>query len=152
MASTIARIAAKPVTFPLRSPANPVPTEPKPILIQLDADPRFAAGAGGAVHYLAENAGLQHEAAIELQSATVNICTIVFSALRAVHPHLDIRLTQFADRIEIAISHEDQGEQAPGLDAMAKTSGKALAGVDRVQLEHLGNSSVIRLTKYLVHH
>ena len=134
------------------SPANPVPTEPKLIHIQIDADRRFAAGAGGAVHYLAENAGLQHEAASDLQNATVNACTTAFSALTPVHPQVDVRLAQFEDRIEVAISHEDDGERAPGLDAMAKASGKALAGVDRVQFEHLGKSSVIRLTKYLGQH
>ena len=138
--------------FPLLSPTSPVPTEPKPILIQIDADARFAAGAGGAVHYLAESAGLQHEAATELQNATVKICTTAFSALTSPHPHVDVRLTQFEDRIEVSISHEGEKERAPELDAMAKTSGKALEGVDRVQFENLGKSSVIRLTKYLVQH
>lgn len=136
--------------FPWPSPASPVPTEPKPILIQLDADPRFAAGAGGAVHYLAENAGLQHEAATELQNTTVTVCNAAFSALAS--PHMELRLTQFEDRIEVAISQENDGARSPELDAMAKTSGKALAGVDRVQFENLGKSCIVRLTKFLVHH
>lgn len=126
-------------------------TEPKPIHIQIDADPRFAAGAGGAAHYVAENAGMKHEAASELQAATVQACLGVFAGVTSAHPHLDVQLSQFEDRIEVAISLT--ADAAPArLDTLAKSSAKALNGVDRVQYEQLGNSYVTRLTKYLNPH
>ena len=118
----------------------------------MDADPRFAAGAGGAVHFVAENAGLEHEAASLLQAATVNACLEAFSNLTPVQHHVAIDLLQFEDRVEIAISHEGATGPALGLDTIARSSAKALAGVDRVQYEQLGKASVTRLTKYLARH
>ncbi|GEM_PF-1035235 len=127
-----------------------MPTNSKPVVIQIDADPRFAAGAGGAVHFLAENAGLEHEAATQLQTATVNACLEAFALLLAAPLRLEIQLTLYEDRIEIAISHESGGTGERSADSGRRTPAKAIAGVDRVQYEQLGKSSVTRLTKYLV--
>ena len=125
-----------------------MPTDAKPIRLYLDADPRLAAGAGGAAHYFAENAGMPHEAASELQTAIIHACTEAFDSLSD-DVHLELEFAAFADRVEIAISHEGGPAPAIGLDTIVKTSGKALAGVDRVQYEQLGKSSVTRLTKYI---
>jgi hypothetical protein len=138
--------------FPSPSPRTLVITEPKNIHIRIDADPRFAAGAGGAAHYFAETAGLEHEAASLLQAATVNACLEAFAGVTPAHRRLDVRLTQFEDRVEIAIALDGGGGPALGLDSIAKSSAKALAGVDRVQYEQLDNASVTRLTKYLTTH
>lgn len=102
------------------------------------------------MHFLAENAGLEHEAATQLQTATVNACLEAFALLLAAPLRLEIQLTLYEDRIEIAISHESGGTGERSADSGRRTPAKAIAGVDRVQYEQLGKSSVTRLTKYLV--
>src|SRR5260370_2049411 len=61
-ASTTVRIAGKPATCPWRTP---VPTEAKSIHMQIEADPRLAAAAGGAARYFAHAARLEAPAIFE---------------------------------------------------------------------------------------
>jgi hypothetical protein len=103
--------------------------------LQLDADARLAAGVGGVARYLADIAGLENEPTSHLQAAVVAACQEAFEYLSQIHPHLDVTFTSYADRIEVALSHEGEGSPAVGLD--------------RIQYETQGSIAVTRLTKYI---
>ena len=152
---TIARIAGKRAMS--RLPAA-VATEPKSLRVQIDADARLAAAIGGAARYLAEAAGMENGRAMQLQSSVVAACVEVFQYLTGDHPHLQVTLARFSDRIEVALSHHGDASPAGGLDSIAGFAalhggGEARAnpfvGFDRVQHETHGGESVTRLTKYL---
>jgi hypothetical protein len=78
-----------------------VATDPKPIELHLDADPCFAAAAGGAVRYLAESSGMPEEVCREFQAATVHACLKAFDS-RSPNSHV-VELCRFDDRIEVVI-------------------------------------------------
>jgi hypothetical protein len=137
-----------------------VPTDAKPIHLQIDADARLAAAAGGVARYLADAAGLEGQDVSQLQSGVVAACEEAFESLSGDHPHLDVTLTRHADRIEVALSHHGDAAPAIGLDTIAgfaaQMGGGAanrgiFAGVDRVQYESQGGEAVTRLTKYIGH-
>lgn len=76
----------------------------------------------------------------------------------AAHPHLEVTLTRFTDRIEVTLAHEGESSPSPRLDAVVgfaeqmgqNSSGpRALEGVDRVQFEMQGRCAIVRLTKFL---
>lgn len=154
MVCIIALIAGKPAMF--RSQAVTVNTDSKKIELLIDADARLAAAAGGAARYLAESAGMQIEAAAELQKSVVAACCESFEHLTGERPHLVVTLSLFADRIEIAMTHEGNAEPAIGLDQIAGFAAQSagsggFGGVDRVQYEAHGGLAVTRLTKYIGH-
>jgi hypothetical protein len=135
-----------------------VATESKTIRMQIDADSRLAAAAGGVARYLADCAGLENPAVANLQSTIIAACEQAFQNLDAEHPHLEVSVTRFADRIEVALAHRGEFVPAVGLDTIAGfaaqlgagSSGTSTwSGVDRVQYETQGGSAVTRLTKYL---
>jgi hypothetical protein len=135
-----------------------VATEPKTLYIQIDADARFAAAVGGAAHYLADAAGLRDDANAQLQSSVVAACLEAFDHLTGDHPHLEVTMSRFSDRIEVALAHLGEAFPAVGLDAIAGFAAQVagsgaspggLAGVDRVQYETHGGETVTRLTKYI---
>jgi hypothetical protein len=78
-----------------------VATESKPIKLQLDADPRFAAGIGGAVRCLAETSGLAEDVCRGLQQATVRACLESFASAK-VSPHV-VELSRSGNRIEVRV-------------------------------------------------
>ena len=132
-------------------------TELKSFRVQIDADARLAAAVGGAVRFLADAAGMEDGKAVQLQSSVVAACVEIFHSLTAEHPHLQVKLTGFADRIEVALSHHGDALPAVGFDSIAgfatQLSGEGGAnpfvGVDRVQYETHGGETVTRLTKYI---
>jgi hypothetical protein len=135
-----------------------VATEPKRIQLQIDADPRLAAAAGGAAHYLGIAAGLEEASLDQLQSAIVAACREEFRKLDAAHPHLEVTLTRFIDRIEVALAHEAEGLPAVSVNAVADSAAQLegnsscacrLKGVDLVQFETYNGCAVTRLTKFL---
>jgi hypothetical protein len=135
-----------------------VATKPKSFHIQIDADPRFAAAVGGAARYLADAAGVKEDAVAQLQASVVAACREAFDHLTADHPHLEVTLTSFPDRIEVALAHHGESLPAVGLDSIAGfgaqiggsgTGSGGVAGVDRVQYEAHGGKTVTRLTKYI---
>jgi hypothetical protein len=136
-----------------------VATEPKSFHIQIDPDARFAAAVGGAARYLADAAGLKEDAVAQLQASIVAACGEAFDHLTPDHPHLEVTLTSFPDRIEVALAHHGESLPAIGLDSIAGFAAKmgggggavpgGLAGVDRVQYETHGGETVTRLTKYI---
>jgi hypothetical protein len=79
-----------------------VATDPKRIELHLDADPRFAAAAGGAVRYLAESSGMAEEVCREFQSETIQACLRAFES-HGGHPHV-VEFCRFADRVEVVVN------------------------------------------------
>ncbi len=133
-------------------------TEAKRIQLQIDADPRLAAAAGGAAYYLGVAAGLEEASLGQLQSAIVAACREEFQKLDAAHPHLEVTLTRFIDRIEVALAHEAEGLPAVSINAAADSAPQLgdnascacrLKGVDLVQFETHDGFAVTRLTKFL---
>ncbi len=152
--STIAPIAGKPATS--LWPAA-VATELNSLLLQIDADPRLAAAAGGVARYLADVAGFDNDAIARLQSGVIAACAEAFGHVTANH-QLQITFTHFSDRMEVALSHLGEDSPAIGLDTIAGFAAQlggagslqvVFAGFDRVQYETLGGDAVTRLTKYI---
>jgi hypothetical protein len=155
MVCITARTAGKLATSHWRNTA--VAIDPKRICLVIDADARLAAAAGGAARYFADSAGLEGHAISQFQTATIAACREAFEHLTSQDPHLEITLTHFSDRIEVALAHLGDAKPAVGLDTIAgfakdMTTGGAgqniFAGVDRVQYETHGAQVVTRLTKY----
>ncbi len=132
-------------------------TEPKSFRVQIDADARLAAAVGGAVRYLADAAGMENGKAMQLQSSVVAACVEVFQYMTGDHPHLQVTLARFSDRIEVALSHHGDASPAVGLDSIARFAAQlggegganSFVGVDRVQYETHDGETVTRLTKYI---
>jgi len=110
--------------------------------------------------YLADVAGLDSQAASQLQAATSAVCSEAFQHLTPRDPLLKIVYARHEDRIEIAFSHQGSAAPAVGLDflvgfAHASPGGGAsrniLTGVDRVQYDTRDGEAVTRLTKYIGH-
>jgi len=78
-----------------------VATDPKRIELYLDADPRFAAAAGGAVRCLAEFAGMPEDVCREFQEATIRACLQAFES-RPTSSHV-IVFCRFEDRVEVIV-------------------------------------------------
>ncbi|HEX4544954.1 MAG TPA: hypothetical protein VH110_01255 [Candidatus Acidoferrum sp.] len=133
-------------------------TEPQSFHLQTDPDARLAAAVGGAARFLGDAAGLENDAVSQLQSSIVAACREAFEHLTGDHPRLDVTLTRFVDRIEVALCHLGADDPALGLDTIAgfsalaagkQGSARVFAGIDRVQFETRGGESVTRLTKYI---
>jgi len=121
--------------------------------LQIDADPRFAAGAGGLARFLGDAAGLSEAAAKELQKSVVAACHEAFENLAEGPGHLALTFTWYLDRIEVALAQEGEAP-AVGLDRIAGFADQlgitaALSGIDRVQYEAKEGMAITRLTKYL---
>jgi hypothetical protein len=135
-----------------------VATESHSFHLQTDPDARLAAAVGGAARFLADAAGLESDAISQLQASIIAACREAFKHLTGEHPHLDVTLTRFSDRIEIALCHVGEDAPALGLDSivgLAMQAGGApvnphlFAGIDRVQYENRDGESVTLLTKYI---
>jgi hypothetical protein len=140
-----------------------VVTDAKSVQMQIEADPRLAAAAGGAARFFGDAAGLEAPAITDWQTAIVAACNAAFEHLTREHPRLQVTLTWLADRIEVALSREGDAGPALGLDTLAglapqhgsaqekgrRGGSLVLGGVDRVQYDTLGGVAVTRLTKYI---
>jgi hypothetical protein len=135
-----------------------VATEPQTLHLQFDADARLAAAAGGAARFLADAAGLDTSAATQLQSSVVTACIESFDNFTNAKQHLDVTLTRYPDRIEVALCFPAETAPALGLDTIAGFAKQSaagagtqhvFAGVDRVQYESHDGETVTRLTKFI---
>jgi len=153
MVSIIVRTAAK--LAMLLSPTA-VETESKRFQLRIDADSRLAAAAGGIAKFMADAAGLETSVVSRLQAAVIAACEEAFCHLSGDHPQLAVTFTRFADRIEVAFSHQGEPKPVIGLDVIAGFASpmggsgaqNVFEGVDRVQYETHGPEAVTRLTKY----
>jgi hypothetical protein len=124
------------------------------VSLNFHADARLAAAAGGVARYFADAAGLDEESCRELQMAVVAACKESFHNLKEDRSQLVVVLERFADRVEVALTHEGKAAPAIGLHSVAgfsgsDTSGKQLfSGLDRMQFETKGGASTTRLTKF----
>src|SRR5258708_3102108 len=112
--STTVQIAGKPATFPWRIPVD---AESKFVRLQIEADPRLAAAAGGAARYFADAAGLEAPAIAGWQTAIIAACKEAFAHLTREHPRLEVSFTRLADRLEVALSQEGESAPAVGFDS-----------------------------------
>jgi hypothetical protein len=113
---------------------------------------------GGAARYFADAAGMENGRVAQLQSSVVAACVQAFRYLTDDHPHLQVALFRFVDRIELALSHRGDASPAVGLDSIAGFAGQVgsakagespFVGFDRIQYETRGGEAVTRLTKYI---
>ena len=118
-----------------------MPTYPQTILLQMDADVRLAAAAGGVARYFADNAGLANEAILNLQESVMLACKHCFHCHSSA-TSCEVTLLRYEDRLEIDLS-------VPGKESPEGNEKPALPGVDEVHCEFLGNSARMRLIKFL---
>jgi hypothetical protein len=118
-----------------------VPTYPQTILLQMDADVRLAAAAGGVARYFADNAGLANEAILNLQESVMLACKHCFHCHSSA-TSCEITLLRYEDRLEIDLA-------VPGKETPEDQQELMLPGVDEVHREFLGNSARMRLIKFL---
>ena len=118
-----------------------MPTYPQTILLQMDADVRLAAAAGGVARYFADNAGLANEAILNLQESVMLACKHFFHCHSSA-TSCEVTLLRYEDRLEIDLS-------LPGKESPEGNEKPALPGVDEVHCEFLGNSARMRLIKFL---
>jgi hypothetical protein len=119
-----------------------VPAETQKIAMQLDADTRFSAAAGGVGRYFADAAGLANSAVSSLQSAIVAVCNRELERIKDSTQRLAVILTRTPDRIEVVMKRRaigDSGKEEQG----------TIPGVDRVQHETQAEMEITRLTKYV---
>ena len=119
-----------------------MPAETQKIAMQLDADRRLCAAAGGAGRYFADAAGLANSAVSSLQSAIVAVCNRELERIKDSSQRLAVILTRTPDRIEVVMKRRaigDSGKEEQG----------TIPGVDRVQHETQAEMEITRLTKYV---
>jgi hypothetical protein len=121
-----------------------VPAETHKIAMQLDADARLCAAAGGVGRYFADAAGLANSAVSGLQSAIIAVCNREVERLGNSAQRLDITVTRTPDRIEVVMRR--RSTQGSG---KASEEQGMITGVDRVQHETHADMAIIRLTKYV---
>jgi hypothetical protein len=122
-----------------------VPTETQKIAMQLDADKRLCAAAGGAGRYFADAAGLANSAVSGLQSAIVAVCNRELERMGDSRQRLDVTVTRTPDRIEVVMRRRATTD---GLGKDSEEPGM-ITGVDQVQHETQAEISITRLTKYV---
>jgi len=112
--------------------------------MQLDADPRLCAAAGGAGRYFADAAGLANSAVSGLQSAIIKVCNRELERIGDSAQRLHVTLIRTPDRIEVVMRRRAK-------DGSAKDSEEpgTITGVDRVQHETQAEMAITRLTKYV---
>src|ERR1035437_5244771 len=87
--------------------------------LRRSGDARLAAAAGGVARYLADAAGMEAESIVKLQEATIAACITAFESLSDENPLLSVSVTQYADRMEVAVAHRGEDGPAMGLDVVA---------------------------------
>jgi hypothetical protein len=112
--------------------------------MQLDADTRLCAAAGGAGRYFADAAGLANSAVSGLQSAIVAVCNRELQYIGDSAQRLDVTVTRTADRIEVVMRR--RATQGTGKNSEEQGM---IPGLDRVQHETQAEMAITRLTKYV---
>jgi hypothetical protein len=121
-----------------------VPAEIQKIAMQLDADTRLCAAAGGAGRYFADAAGLANSAVSGLQSAIIAVCNREVEQIGDSAQRLDVTVIRTPDRIEVVMIR--RATDGSGKDPEEQG---IITGVDRVQHETQAEMEITRLTKYL---
>ena len=111
------------------------------IILHLDPDDRLAAAIGGAIRYFADNAGLENDSILQLQSSVLAACKQFFDACHGPAP-CEASVRRLDDRLELEL-------QAPGSALEQGNEKFSWPGVDEVHAESTGGVSRLRLTKRL---
>jgi len=111
--------------------------------MQLDADKRLCAAAGGAGRYFADAAGLANDDVSGLQSAILEVCNREVERIGS-SQRLDVTVTRTADRIEVVVIR--RATDGSGNDSEEQGM---IAGIDRVQHEIRAEMAITRLTKFV---
>jgi len=127
------------------------------VAIRIQNDSRLLAGLGGAIAHCACAAGLCESAAANLRAAALGACEEAFRQMPDSHAALEIAITLYSDRLEVALSQPGAAAPAVGLDALSGLAPPGsgaqnpflAGGVDRVQYDTRGGVACTRLTKYL---
>jgi hypothetical protein len=112
--------------------------------MQLDADKRLCAAAGGAGRYFADAAGLANDDVSGLQSAIVAVCNRELEQIGDSIQRLEVTVIRTPDRIEVVVIR--RATDGSGKDSEEQGM---IAGVDRVQHEVRAEMTITRLTKYV---
>jgi hypothetical protein len=121
-----------------------VPAETQKIALQLDADTRLCAAAGGVGRYFADAAGLANSAVSGLQAAIVAVCNREVERLGDSAQRLEVSVTRTSDRIEVVMKRQASQGSSKGSEEQGM-----ITGVDRVQHETQADMAITRLTKYV---
>ncbi len=113
---------------------------PQRLTLQMDADERLAAAAGGAARYFADSAGMPNEQILSLQAAVIRACAHCFTCHTTAHS-CDVTLQRFENRIEVELA-------LPGVPSAEKQVKPNIPGVDEVHCEFAADSSRMRLVKF----
>ena len=120
-----------------------MPADTQKIAMQLDADKRLCAAAGGAGRYFADAAGLANDDVSGLQSAILAVCNREVERIGS-SQRLEVTVTRTADRIEVVVIR--RATDGSGNDSEEQ---RMIAGVDRVQHEIRAEMAITRLTKFV---
>ena len=111
------------------------------IILHLDPDDRLAAAIGGAIRYYADNAGLENDSILQLQSSVLAACKQFFDACHG-PASCDVSIRRLEDRMEVEL--QVQGSE------LEQGNGKfSWPGIDEVHAETLNDVTRLRLTKRL---
>ena len=157
MACIIVRIAARLATCAL--PTN-MSTDPSRTEFTVQDDPRLLAGALAIVLFAGQRCGLSSEAQDGLAEAAVDACRETFPLANNngnPNPALKVIVSDFPDRVEVAIEHSGESLPSAGLDTFAGAGIGSHArlsdalqktSVDRVQYEARDGIARMTLIKY----
>jgi hypothetical protein len=155
----IVPIAAKLATCGLQTKMS---TDPSRTELTLHDDPRLIAGVAAIVSFAAHRCGLSGGAQAGLAAAAAEACRETFPLVNSngnKEGALKVIVSDFPDRVEIAIEHSGESLPSAGLDTFCNAASGAgsqagLSGalqktnVDRVQYETHDGISRMTLIKY----
>lgn len=135
-------------------------TEPSRTELTVQDDPRLIAGVAAIVSFAGQRCGLSSGAQEGLAAAAADACRETFSLVNTngnADSALRVIVSDFPDRVEVAIEHSGESLPSAGLDTFAGGGSgsqtrlsEALqrTSVDRVQYETRGGVSRTTLIKY----
>jgi hypothetical protein len=135
-------------------------TDPSRTELTLQDDPRLIAGVAAIVLFAGQRCGLSNDAQESLAAATTDACRETFPLVNTngnSNSSLRVIISDFPDRVEIAIEHSGESLPSAGLDTFVGSGSGSQArlsdalqktSVDRVQYESRAGVSRTTLIKY----
>jgi hypothetical protein len=135
-------------------------TDPSRTELTLQDDPRLIAGVAAIVLFAGQRCGLSTDAQERLAAATADACRETFPLVNTngnADCALKVIVSDFPDRVEVAIEHSGESLPSAGLDTfVGRGSGSQArlsdalqkSSVDRVQYETRSGVSRTTLIKY----
>jgi hypothetical protein len=135
-------------------------TDPSRTELTLQNDPRLIAGVAAIVLFAGQRCGLSSDAQEGLAAATADACRETFPLVNTngnSNSALRVIVSDFPDRVEVAIEHSGESLPSAGLDTFVGSGSGSQArlsdalqrsSVDRVQYETRSGVSRTTLIKY----